>query len=72
MNREYLLKIRTIGEALHSSHNTVTTDSLSATPDKTHWVIDNSKAISALDEIEQVLSNSKGICPLCCRYNKSL
>lgn len=72
MNKEFLLTIKTIGEALHSSHNTVTTDVQSAEPDETHWIIDNSKAIYALEDIEKRLFNNKGICPLCCRCNKSL
>ncbi len=65
-------KIRAIGEALHSTNNTVTTDIVSAMPDETHWVIDNEKAIESLKEIEGLLLNNKGICPLCGDYSKSL
>ena len=62
--------IRVIGEALHASNNTVTTDIVEVKPDETHWVVDNSKAILALNDIDNFLTNNKNTCPLCGHCNK--
>lgn len=61
--------IRTIGLALHSCHNTVTTDDITAQPNETSWRIDHTKEIALLDELEQFLANNTDICPLCGHCN---
>ena len=55
--------IRSIGLALNTSNNTVTTDSLDAVPvDDYSWRIDNSKEIELLKELEILLFNRSDIC----------
>ena len=57
--------IRSIGIALHSTHNTVTTDVVGVEPNETSWCIDNSKETKLLDELEELLLSNTGTCPLC-------
>lgn len=67
---DLLAKIRSIGLALNACHNTVTTDIPGVEPSDTAWVIDNSKEIDMVDEIEKQLNT--GICPLCGDCNTPL
>lgn len=62
--------IRSIGLALHASHNTVTTDLVDFEPNETSWRIDNSKEIAMIDKLEEQVNT--GICPLCGHCNSTL
>jgi hypothetical protein len=61
--------IRSIGIALHSTHNTLTTDRPEKQPDEFHWVIDHSKEIEKLEQLEEMVVASKDTCPLCGHCN---
>ena len=63
--------IRAIGLALHSWHNTVTTDDINVEPNDLSWRIDHTKEITLLDELEILLTNNTDTCPLCGRCNTS-
>ena len=60
---------RSIGLALNACHNTITTDIPGLhKPDDQHWLIDNSKEIAMLDNLEEQLNNDT--CPLCGHCSK--
>ena len=61
--------LRSIGLALSSCSNTVTTDDINAKPDDKSWRINNSKEIALVRELEQLIST--GTCPLCWCCNKN-
>ena len=60
-----------IGLALHSCHNTVTTDIPEIEPSETSWRINNSKEIELLSRLEELLITNTDTCPLCGCCNKN-
>lgn len=64
--------LTSIGLALHSSHNTVTTDLPDIEPNEKSWRIDNAKEIKLVEELESLLLKHKDICPLCGHHKMPL
>jgi hypothetical protein len=65
MNDDMTNALRTIGLALHASHNTVTTDDPAAAVGANSWRIDHASAIQSLELLESHFAASTGTCPVC-------
>jgi len=67
--REILIDIQL---ALSSSHNTVTTDDVSAQPDEMHWRINHTKPVEQISKIATLLDINLCSSPRCIHGNNDL